>query len=156
MTLFKLAVLLLFAMLLTSCSSKPVLAPSFAFSTFDMSEIITKAGSKSEGFSDSGTSNAVTGIATHIRSGMFTSAPDCLPSYAVFTQIREHFEETHGVAIAQEGWNPDAEEHPSSPCHIVMKYTHQGRHGELNLWLFPEEDHLRTGFALYYQEKPSS
>ncbi len=40
------------------------------------------------------------------------------------------------------------------PCLIVMKYQHAGRHGELHLWLFPNADRSRTGFALLYQETP--
>jgi hypothetical protein len=150
----RLLLVLLCCVVLTSCGSKPVLAPSAAFKAFDMSDIITQAGCQSEGFTDSGTSNAATGIAKHIRSGSFTASLNSFPCYAVFKQIAENFEQTHGIVLAQEGWNPRTEEHPTTPCHVVMKYTHDARHGELHLWLFPVADYSRTGFALHYREEP--
>jgi len=148
------AIAILLCVLLTSCSKKPSIAPSQAFRTFDMSSIITKAGLQSKGFSDSGTTNAATGVAKHIRSGTFTAPSNSFPCYMVFQQIIKHFTMSHQVEVAQEGWNPTTEEHPTKPVYIAMRYNKNKRRGEFHLWLFPSEDYSRIDFALYFQEEP--
>jgi hypothetical protein len=150
----KLAIAILLCFLLPSCRNKPSTAPSQAFTTFDMSSIIIKAGFQPKGFSESGTTNAATGLAKHIRSGTFTAPINSFPCYAVFRQITDHFTISHQVEVAQEGWNPKTEEHPTKPFCIAMKYKQNRRYGELRLWLFPSEDYTSIDFALYFQEEP--
>ena len=127
---------------------------SQAAKTFDMSVFITDAGCRSRGFSDSGTTNSATGIIKHVRWGNFTAPADSFPCYEVYQQVTRHFVTAHKTEVAQEGWDPKAAEHPTSPVLIGMRYNLNGRHGELRLWLFPSEDYTKIGFALYFQEEP--
>jgi hypothetical protein len=129
--------------------------PSEIFAAFDIVQLLGNAGFDVEEHADSErTTNSASGRAQLIDAGTFAAPADDFTCFNLYQLVTKRLNTASDNHSHQEGWIPTAELHPVKPVRICTFYNQGKRHGEFHLWLFPNHDESRVGYALYLEEVP--
>ena len=143
-----------FCVLIAGCVQLPDTTPSPAFNAFSVTQMLSEGRFRVQELPGERTTNSATGRAQVIEHGIITSPASEFPCYRVYQLVKKCLDTAAGGSAHQEGWIPQAPEHPGGPVRITTFYNQGRRHGEMHLWLFPNADESQIHYALHLVEEP--